>query len=79
MVYTADASKAKKDLGWQPKVNYQELVKIMVDADMEAVGLKPPGEGKAILAKYNLNINDRASGNPNGGLEEWPGLRKYTV
>jgi GDPmannose 4,6-dehydratase len=78
-VYTADAAKAKKELGWQPKVNYQELVKIMIDADMEAVGLKPPGEGKAILTKYNLNTIDRASGNPNGGLEEWPGLRKYNI
>jgi len=46
---------------------------------MEAVGLKPPGEGKPILTKYNLNTIDRASGNPNGGLEEWPGLRKYNI
>jgi len=39
---------------------------------MEAVGLKPPGEGKAILAKYNLNINDRASGNPNAAWKNGP-------
>jgi GDPmannose 4,6-dehydratase len=30
-----DASKAKEKLGWQPKVKFEELVKIMVDADME--------------------------------------------
>ena len=30
-----DASKARKKLGWQPKVVFKELVKIMVDADME--------------------------------------------
>lgn len=50
----ADVSKAKKKLGWQPKVTFKELVQIMVDADMEAVGLKPPGEGCRILeAKFS--------------------------
>ena len=29
-----DASKARKELGWQPKVTFQELVKMMVDADL---------------------------------------------
>jgi GDPmannose 4,6-dehydratase len=29
-----DASKAKKQLGWQPKTTFKDLVKIMVDADM---------------------------------------------
>jgi GDPmannose 4,6-dehydratase len=29
-----DASKAKKILGWEPKVRFQELVQIMVDADV---------------------------------------------
>jgi GDPmannose 4,6-dehydratase len=31
-----DASKAKKKLGWNPKVKFKELVKIMVEADIEA-------------------------------------------
>ena len=30
-----DASKAKKKLGWEPKVRFKELVKIMVDADIK--------------------------------------------
>ncbi len=30
-----DASKAKKELGWEPKVNFNELVDMMVDADLE--------------------------------------------
>lgn len=30
-----DASKAKKDLGWEPKVSFAELVKIMVEAELE--------------------------------------------
>jgi len=30
-----DASKARKSLGWEPKVKFKELVKIMVDADLQ--------------------------------------------
>ena len=45
----ANAAKAKRKLGWQSKVNFSDLVKIMVDADMRASGLKPIGEGDRIL------------------------------
>jgi GDPmannose 4,6-dehydratase len=45
----ADASKAKKSIKWNPKISFKELVKIMVDADMRAAGLKPIGEGDKIL------------------------------
>jgi GDPmannose 4,6-dehydratase len=31
----ADASKAKKELGWQPKTSFNQLVEIMVKADLE--------------------------------------------
>jgi len=65
---TADASKAKKELGWEPRVTFKELVRIMVDADLEAVGLKSPGKGKRILAKYGMNSVDRALCKP--GTEE---------
>jgi GDPmannose 4,6-dehydratase len=30
-----DASKARRTLGWEPKVNFRELVRIMVDHDLE--------------------------------------------
>lgn len=30
-----DASKAKKVLGWEPKVSFEELVRMMVEADLE--------------------------------------------
>ncbi len=30
-----DASKAKEKLGWKPKVRFKELVRLMVDADLE--------------------------------------------
>jgi GDPmannose 4,6-dehydratase len=45
----ADSGKARKQLGWEPRVSFKELVAIMVDADMEAAGVKPPGDGKRIL------------------------------
>ena len=32
-----DASKAKRVLGWEPKMSFEELVQTMVDADMELV------------------------------------------
>ena len=34
----ADPSKAHKQLGWESKVKFRELVRIMVDADIEAIG-----------------------------------------
>ena len=68
-VLIADASKARKMIGWQPKVNFKELVRIMVDTDMEAVGLETPGEGRAILKRHGLNMIDRALSNPTGGME----------
>ena len=38
-----DASKAKKKLKWEPKVGFEELVRIMVEADLSAI---KGGEGK---------------------------------
>ena len=51
----ADITKARKILNWEPKVNFKELVRIMVDADMEAAGLKPSGEGKKILKAKGID------------------------
>lgn len=51
----ADYTKAKERLGWSPKVTFKELVRIMVDADLEAASLKAPGEGKTILAKHEFS------------------------
>ena len=45
----ADSSKAEQDLGWKPRVCFNELVRIMVDADMELVGLPSKGEGRRIV------------------------------
>jgi GDPmannose 4,6-dehydratase len=50
-----DASKARKELGWEPKVSFKELVRLMVDHDLElakhesatqdAKGLEPAKAG----------------------------------
>jgi len=45
----ADASNAAARLGWRPRVRFHELVRIMVDADLEKMGLPSPGEGRKIL------------------------------
>ena len=44
-----DAAKARARLEWNPKVKFKDLVKIMVDADLRAVGLEPIGEGDKII------------------------------
>ena len=41
-----DPSKAKRDLGWEPKVRFKELVQIMVDADVEML------EGKGLVHQH---------------------------
>ena len=41
-----DASKAKRQLGWEPKVRFQELVRIMLEADLKAAGLEGRLVGK---------------------------------
>lgn len=38
-----DSSKARKKLGWKPRVRFKELVKLMADADMEKEELKLNG------------------------------------
>jgi GDPmannose 4,6-dehydratase len=50
----ADISKAKELLCWQPRVNFDELVKIMVDYDLINVGLAPIGEGISIGKQKNF-------------------------
>jgi GDPmannose 4,6-dehydratase len=39
-----DASKAKKQLGWVPKVKFKELTEIMVDADIEQLAEERAGK-----------------------------------
>jgi GDPmannose 4,6-dehydratase len=48
----ADITKAKKRLGWEPKVKFEELVKIMVDYDLLQNGIEPKREG------INISMNN---------------------
>lgn len=41
-----DPSKAKKELGWEPKVSFRQLVTMMVDEDLKAERQKVEGTGK---------------------------------
>jgi len=43
-ILVGDASKAKKLLGWEPKVRFRELVRLMVDADVAMLGDKLAGK-----------------------------------
>ena len=51
----ADSSKIKKVLCWKPLIRFNDLVKIMVDADMRRAQLKPIGEGDALLQRVFPN------------------------
>ncbi len=47
-----DATKARRQLGWQPRVTFEDLVAMMVDADLERVAaerrlLRPVKQGIA--------------------------------
>jgi GDPmannose 4,6-dehydratase len=37
-VLQADARKARRELDWAPRVGFADLVRMMVDADMERLG-----------------------------------------
>lgn len=50
-VLISNPEKARKKLGWKPKIRFGDLVKIMVDADLRAIGLPSVGEGDDILKK----------------------------
>jgi GDPmannose 4,6-dehydratase len=43
-----DSTKARKQLGWEPSVTFQELVHLMVDADLQAIG-QPSPSGKDVI------------------------------
>lgn len=41
-----DASKAKRILGWEPEVGFEELISMMVDADLERLGHNAAARGR---------------------------------
>ncbi len=50
----ADARQAKKRLGWEARVKFRELVRIMVDADLTVAGIPLPRNGKKSAASCQI-------------------------
>jgi GDPmannose 4,6-dehydratase len=65
-VLIADASKARMQLNWKPHVSFQDLVRIMVDADLERAGVPVPGVGHRLVRErfgdwYRENAHVKAA------------------
>jgi GDPmannose 4,6-dehydratase len=54
-----DPAKAKAKLGWEPSVTFEELVKLMVDADLAALGITSPNgnNGTSLLDNAYIRQN----------------------
>ena len=55
-ILCGDYSKAKKKLGWGPKVKFKELVKIMLEADMQFLQGKTPVSSQKYDSRYNTHV-----------------------
>ncbi len=51
-----DSSKARKKLGWTPSVTFEQLVALMVEADLQALGLTSPNGKIAETIQDNAMI-----------------------
>lgn len=51
----ADPSKAANILGWKPEIYLDDLISIMVDADMESIGMDPIGKGKNLIESNDMD------------------------
>jgi GDPmannose 4,6-dehydratase len=51
-----DAGKAKRKLGWEPKVSFKELITMMVESDLKAERLKLAGTRSDLNLSRNLNV-----------------------
>ena len=45
----ADSTKAYKAFGWRPRIGFEDLIHIMIDADLDGLSCAPIGKGKHIL------------------------------
>lgn len=48
-----DSSKARCELGWEPKVGFRELVRMMVDADIETARRNEAGSSLSMVSEAN--------------------------
>lgn len=57
-----DSTKARRKLGWQPSVSFRELVALMVEADLQALGLTAP-DGKGVnISRDIATIRNQVNG-----------------
>lgn len=56
----ADITKARTQLKWEPRVNFLELVKVMVDYDLKAAGIEPRDEGMNACRSKGFCYTDHA-------------------
>src|SRR5260370_1926654 len=63
-ILCGDASKAREKLGWEPEVGFDELIKMMVEADLEVV--QKAENGIAFAASLR---NGNGNENGNGSLK----------
>jgi GDPmannose 4,6-dehydratase len=61
-----DASKARRILGWEPRVSFQELVRIMVDADLQALMDMRQCQDVIERLRQENHINPLGRGNSTG-------------
>jgi GDPmannose 4,6-dehydratase len=56
-----DPTKAQQNLGWKPSVTFQQLVALMVEADLQALGCTSPNGKVAAVIKDNAMIRQELS------------------
>ncbi|OLP18830.1 GDP-mannose 4,6-dehydratase [Leptolyngbya sp. 'hensonii'] len=57
-----DPTKAAKILNWTPSVTFEELVELMVDADLQAIGLTSPNRNADHVTQDMATIRQGATG-----------------
>ncbi len=69
-VLIADASKARRELNWQPRVRFHELVRMMVDADLDLAYRECRAEGRAVRSPGRVGsaVSMHSPGSPQ---HEW--------
>jgi GDPmannose 4,6-dehydratase len=65
-----DASKARRVLGWQPRVSFEELVRMMVDADLAILGRRMRRRKRRRTMRSRSELRTRNAGRVKAGAHE---------
>ncbi len=57
----ADISKARKQLGWEPRIKFYDLINVMMDYDLALCGIEGPGKGIQTVREKGLNWTEHKS------------------